>query len=53
MQFMEEAIKNATCIMVAHRLNTIKKADIIYEIKDGAVIRYDSFEEFEKTRNIA
>lgn len=28
-----------TLIIVAHRLTTIKKCDIIYEVKDGAVIR--------------
>lgn len=28
-----------TLIIVAHRLTTIKKCDIIYEVKDGTVIR--------------
>lgn len=34
-----------TIIMVAHRLSTIKKADIIFYMKNGRVINQGSFEE--------
>ena len=31
-----------TMIIIAHRLSTIEKCDVIYEIKDGTVLKKDS-----------
>ncbi|MBO6137501.1 MAG: ATP-binding cassette domain-containing protein [Lachnospiraceae bacterium] len=47
---LESIMSSCTVIISAHRLNTIKKADVFYEIRDGAAIRYDSFEQMEKER---
>ena len=43
---IEAAMHTCTVIIVAHRLNTIKKADVIYELKDGKAFRFDSYEEY-------
>lgn len=48
---IDEAAKNSTCVLVAHRINTIKKADIIYEVINGKVVKYDSFSDYEKQKN--
>ncbi|MBQ9444068.1 MAG: ABC transporter ATP-binding protein [Lachnospiraceae bacterium] len=42
---LESVMSGCTVIIAAHRLNTIKKADVFYEICDGTAIRYDSFEQ--------
>lgn len=34
-----------TVLMVAHRLNTIRKADLIYRIEDGKAVLCESFEQ--------
>jgi ABC-type bacteriocin/lantibiotic exporter with double-glycine peptidase domain len=31
-----------TMIIIAHRLNTLEKCDVIYEIKDMGIIRKES-----------
>ncbi|MFW6047508.1 MAG: ATP-binding cassette domain-containing protein, partial [Candidatus Woesearchaeota archaeon] len=36
-QAVEKASKNRTVIMIAHRLTTLKKCDVIYEVKNGKV----------------
>ena len=40
---IESIMGKCTIIMVAHRLNTIRKADVIYRFEDGFVTRCDSF----------
>jgi ATP-binding cassette, subfamily B, bacterial len=38
-------MENRTTIMVAHRLSTIQKADVIFVLEDGAIIERGSHEE--------
>ncbi len=45
---LESIMSSCTVIIAAHRLNTIKKAQVFYEIRDGKAIRYDSFEQLER-----
>ena len=47
---LEAMMGTCTMIMVAHRLNTIRKADLIFELQNGKAIRYDSYEQFRKER---
>ncbi|KAL2912417.1 ATP-binding cassette sub- B member 5 [Polyrhizophydium stewartii] len=35
---LDKAAKGRTTIAVAHRLSTIQKADVIFVLKDGAVV---------------
>ena len=44
-QTIEHLAGEMTIIMVAHRLSTIKKADIIFFMKNGKVVSQGSFEE--------
>lgn len=49
-----EAIKNIkkerTLIAIAHRLSTVKSADVIYFVKDGKIIDYGSYENLKKSQ---
>lgn len=36
---------NCTVVMVAHRIHTLRRADVVYRIVDGKLQRYDSFEQ--------
>ena len=47
---IDSIMHNCTVILVAHRLNTVKNADVIYEIRDGKAFRYDSFGEYADLR---
>lgn len=47
---LEAMMGTCTMIMVAHRLNTIRKADLIFELQNGKAVRYDSYEQFRKGR---
>ena len=47
---IDSIMHNCTVILVAHRLNTVKNADVIYEIRDGKAFRYDSFREYADLR---
>lgn len=47
---MESLSKDKTTIVIAHRLETIKKVDMIYTIKDGAVYEKGTFEELVEKR---
>jgi len=37
--------KNKTIITVSHRLSTVKRADIIYMMKDGAIVEQGTYDE--------
>jgi ATP-binding cassette subfamily B protein len=41
----DELMKGKTSLVVAHRLSTIKNADLILVLKDGAVIEQGNFSE--------
>ena len=43
---IESAMHTCTMVIVAHRLHTIKKADLIYEVVDGSLHRFDSYEAY-------
>ena len=49
---MERLMKGRTCIIVAHRLSTIRKADVIFVVKDGAIAEHGSHDELMKTGGI-
>ena len=44
-QAIERVLRNRTSIVVAHRLSTIQKADIIFVIKEGEVVERGKHEE--------
>ena len=43
--------KNITIIIIAHRLNTIKKCNIIFKLENGVLIGQGSYDELIKTSN--
>ena len=43
---IESAMHTCTMVIVAHRLHTIKKADLIYKVVDGSLHRFDSYEAY-------
>ena len=45
---IDEIMKHATVVMVAHRLNTLRKVGQIYRLEDGKVIPCGSYEEWMK-----
>jgi ABC-type multidrug transport system fused ATPase/permease subunit len=45
MDAINKISKNTTIIIVAHRLNTIKKCDIIFKIEKGKIINQENFNE--------
>ncbi len=44
--------KNMTIIIIAHRLNTVKNSDIIYEIEHGRIVSKKNFKDFIKKNKI-
>lgn len=49
-QAMRRLMQNKTCFVVAHRLSTIKNADLILVVKDGNVIERGTHKELMKRR---
>jgi ABC-type multidrug transport system fused ATPase/permease subunit len=45
MELMKEHNKEATFIVIAHRLTTVKDCDVIYVVKDGTVTAKGIFED--------
>ncbi len=39
---------SCTVVMVAHRINTLRRADSVYRLEQGRLSRYDSFEQVEQ-----
>ena len=48
---MEELRQNRTCIIIAHRLSTVKKADYLYVLKEGKVVEKGSHKELMELKN--
>ena len=42
---IDEVMKHATVVMVAHRLNTLRKVDRIYRLDNGSAVSYQSYEQ--------
>jgi ABC-type multidrug transport system fused ATPase/permease subunit len=48
---IERELKGRTVIMIAHRLSTLRNADIIYFVADGAIAESGSFDELVAKEN--
>jgi len=48
---IDEVMKEATVIMIAHRLNTLRKVDRIYRVENGKITPCDPGELFKKEKN--
>ncbi len=44
-EILDNLSGNITCIIIAHRLNTIKNCDTIYVMKEGEILEYGSHKE--------
>lgn len=42
---LNRLMKEKTCIVIAHRLATIQRADVIFVLKDGGIVEHGSHEE--------
>ena len=42
---LERLMEGRTCIIVAHRLTTIRRADVIFVVKDGAIVESGNHDE--------
>jgi ABC-type multidrug transport system fused ATPase/permease subunit len=51
-QAIESVIGTCTMVIIAHRLNTLRKADRIYRIDEESVHCYDSYEAMERDTNV-
>ncbi len=49
MQAIEGLSRELTIILIAHRLTTVKKCDVIFEFQNGKVIASGSYEQLEST----
>ena len=48
MEAVNNLRKNMTIILIAHRLNTVKKCDIIFKIEKGQIVYKGKYEEIIK-----
>jgi subfamily B ATP-binding cassette protein MsbA len=49
---MDRLMEGRTCIIVAHRLSTIRKANVIFVVKDGTIAEHGSHEELMKAEGL-
>ena len=49
MQTLDVVGRHCTTVIIAHRLSTIKKCDCIYEIENGEVKAFGSYEMLKST----
>ena len=48
---IEKVIKGRTSLVIAHRLSTVKNADVILVVKDGKIIERGTYKELLKARS--
>lgn len=51
MESIDSLNKDLTILMVAHRISTLKNCDILYEIKDGSIVRCGTYAELFQSKN--
>jgi subfamily B ATP-binding cassette protein MsbA len=49
---MDRLMEGRTCIIVAHRLSTIRKANVIFVVKDGTIAETGSHDELMKSEGL-
>ena len=49
MEAVNKLSKDITIIMIAHRLNTVKKCDIIFKLEKGRLVDQGKFDELLNT----
>jgi ATP-binding cassette subfamily B protein len=49
---MERLMAGRTCIIVAHRLSTIRNANVIFVVKDGTIAEHGTHEELMKAEGL-
>jgi subfamily B ATP-binding cassette protein MsbA len=49
---LDRLMKNRTCIIVAHRLTTIRRADTIFVVKDGAIVERGNHDDLMKANGL-
>jgi ATP-binding cassette, subfamily B (MDR/TAP), member 1 len=50
-QALDRVMKNRTTVMLAHRLSTIKNADVISVIQDGKIIEQGAHQQLIENKN--
>ena len=49
---LNRAMKNRTCIKIAHRISTVRNADRIVVLSDGRIAEWNTFRAYAPTRHI-
>jgi ABC-type multidrug transport system fused ATPase/permease subunit len=49
---MDRLMEGRTVVVIAHRLSTIQRADIIFVVKDGAIVERGKHEELMKSNGL-